>query len=216
MPRRPAAPARLAPACALLVLPLALLFVSDGAPARAEERPGLAELALLWAQGDYRAPLVCEIEGTAHRALRRIRIAPGPRAIGAPTDRMIFYDLEAPPDTRCVAPTGGEEPNVVGQLLLGFEGPARPDIADRDFRTALRREGGFTFPIKTGRVKVGPPDGELVEHDLAGGTVRVTLARPGTDGFRRLADFAGRRKLRLEIEGPEGLRLAFDLFQPGS
>lgn len=202
--RRPAA--LLAPVAAIL---LAAVVTSGQEPPR-----DLASLALLWAQGDYRAPIVCEIAGEAHRALRRVRIAAGPRHAARPTDRVLFFDLEAPPDTRCTDPTGGDEPNVVGQLVLAFEeGRGRPDTASYDFQSALRRDGGFRFAIKAGRLRVGPPGAELEEHDLGGGTLRLTRIEPGSDGFRRLADFGPRRKLRLEVEAPDAPRLAFDLVQ---
>ena len=197
------------------VLGLALAVLAWPALLRAQARPTLADLALLWIQGDYRAPIVCEIAGSAHVALRRVRITEGPRRVTRPTARVIFFDLEAPPDTQCTDPTGGEEPNVVGQLVLAFESghAVRSDTADYDFRSALRREGGFEFEIKAGRLRVGPPDGELVEHDLGGGTARVTTIRRGSDGFRHLAEFGPRRKLRLEVEAEGAPTLAFDLVQ---
>lgn len=198
----------------LLALGLALAALTPAAPLRAQARPTLADLALLWIRGDYRAPIVCEIAGRAHVALRRVRVTEGPRHGTRPTARVIFFDLEAPPDTHCTDPTGGEEPNVVGQLILAFEGGHdRPDTADYDFKSMLRREGGFAFAIKAGRLRVGPPDGELEEHDLRGGTARVTTIRRGTDGFRRLAEFGPRRKLRLEVEAEGAPTLAFDLVQ---
>lgn len=200
----------LVPTAALaLALPLATLATGAGAQGR-----DLAELALLWAQGEFRAPIVCTIAGDAHRALRRLRITAGPRHATRPTARVVIDDLEAPPDTRCTDPTGREEPNVVGQVVLTFErGHARPDTASYDFQSTLRREGGFVYVIKAGRLRLGPPGGALVEHDLAGGEARLHLVEPGSDAARRLAEFGPRRKLRLELDAPEAPELVFELVQ---
>lgn len=200
----------------LLLACLGLLLGRPASVPAQEGRPELRDLVLHWARGDYRAPIVCEIDGRAHRALRRVRITEGPRHPTRPTDRVIFFDLEAPPDTRCSSAIRGEEPNVIGQLLIAFEGGhRRPDIADRDFKTALQRKGGFRYAIKAGRLQLGPPGGELELHDLAGGQVRITRIERGSDTFRRLAEFGARRMLQLEVEAPGDLELRFDLVQVG-
>jgi hypothetical protein len=180
--------------------------------------PGLAELALDWIRGEYRAPLICEIEGLPHRALRRVLVSPAPRPVRAPSNRLTLFDLEAPGGTRCHDETGGEQPNAIGSLALTLEGRSRPDTAARDFQAALRREGGFEFRIRSGRLRLGAPGkkpGALREVDFKGGTADIREVKRGTDAFRRLADFGERRKLSLSLEAPDGTRLALDLVQFG-
>ena len=62
-------------------------------------RGGLATLALLWTQGEFRAPMICEIEGEPRRALRRITVKTGPQTATRALNRLTFRDLEAPPDS---------------------------------------------------------------------------------------------------------------------
>ncbi len=209
-PPRPSALAA-ALACAAAVL-------AAGAGAQGRGEPGLPELALGWTLGDWRAPLVCEIEGSAHRALRRVRITPGPRGAHRSMTRVAFFDLEAPPGTRCHDELGHDEPNVVGQLALTLEAHHRPDTAQHDFQEALRREGGFTFSIVSGRLHLGAADARpeaMPQVDFKGGTAEVRTVRRGTDTWRRLADFPAQRKVVMTLVAPEGTRLELDLIDLG-
>ena len=203
------------PAFALLILllPAAALAQAPGGPG-----PGMNELALGWVRGEYRAPLICEIEGVPYRALRRIMVGPGPRGSRTPTNRLTLFDLEAPKDTRCHDEMGGEQPNAIGSLALVLDVRARPDTAQRDFDLALRRDGGFEFQIRAGKLRLGAP-GEatsaLREVDFSGGTAEVRKVERGSDTFRRLAEFGDRRKLSLQLAAPDGTRLRLDLVQFG-
>jgi hypothetical protein len=133
-------------------------------------------------------------------------------------NRLTLFDLEAPEGTRCHDETGGEQPNAIGSLALVLDVRARPDTAQRDFQLALRREGGFEFQIRAGKLRVGVP-GEatstLRQIDFSGGTAQIRKIERGTDAFRRLAEFGQRRKLSLQLEAPDGTRLSFDLVQFG-
>lgn len=191
--------------CALALLAFAL-------PAAAAAQ-GLRDLAFAWAQGDFRAPLVCVIDGASRQALRRVRIHPAPRG-ALPSIRLTFYDLEAPAGTACSGVSSREEPNVIGSLVLTFEGRSQPDTGEVDFRNAMRRDGGFTFRIESGRLNVGPagdPVASLPGSDYAGGRARFRSAEPGSDAARRLASFGAQRQLQLELEAPGAPPLAFDL-----
>lgn len=193
----------------ILLLPAAALGQAPG-----DSIPDLNQLALEWIRGEYRAPLICEIDGVPYRALRRILVGPGPRTTRTPMNRLALYDLEAPKGTRCQDETGGEEPNAIGSLALVLDGHSRPDTAARDFELALRKQGGFQFRIRTGQLRVGPPGesaSKLRAVDFSGGTADVHKVERGSDAFRRLADFGPRRKLRLLLEAPDGTRLSFDL-----
>jgi hypothetical protein len=197
----------------ILLLPAAALGQTPGGAS-----PSLSYLALEWLRGEYRAPLICEIEGVPYRALRRILVSPTPRDARTPTNRLAFFDLEAPEGTHCHDETGGEQPNAIGSLALTLEGPSRPDTARRDFEVALRREGGFEFRIRTGRLRLGAagePASALPVVDFSGGTAGVHQVKRGSDAYRRLADFGQRRKLSLVLEAPDGTRLSFDLIQFG-
>ena len=197
----------------LLLLPAAALGQAPSGPV-----PGLNQLALEWIRGEYRAPLICEIEGVPYRALRRILVGPGPRSARTPMNRLTLFDLEAPEGTRCHDETGGEQPNAIGSLALVLDARARPDTAQRDFKVALRKQGGFEFQISTGRLRVGAPGDSasaLREVDFSGGTAEVRKVDRGSDAFRRLAEFGDRRKLSLRLEAADGTRLSFDLVQFG-
>jgi hypothetical protein len=133
-------------------------------------------------------------------------------------NRLAFFDLEAPEGTRCHDELGGEQPNAIGSVALVLDARARPDTAQRDFKLALRKEGGFEFQIRAGRLRLGPP-GEAVsalrEVDFSGGTADIRKVDRGSDAFRRLVEFGERRKLSLVLEAPDGTRLSFDLVQFG-
>ncbi len=191
---------------------LALLVLAPPAAAAAQ---GLRDLAFAWAQGDFRAPLVCVVDGAPRQALRRVRIYPAPRG-ALPSIRLTFYDLEAPAGTACSGVASGEEPNVIGNLVLDFEGRSQPDTGEVDFRNALRRDGGFRFRIESGYLRVGPagaPAASLARSDYAGGSVRLLAVPPGSDAARRLAGFGSVRQLQLELEAPAAPTLVFDLVE---
>ena len=177
---------------------------------------GVRELAFAWVQGDFRAPLTCTVDGAPRQALRRVRVHPGPREAVRPTQRVTFFDLEAPAGTRCASIAGQAEPNVAGTLELVWDGRTRPDTGEVDFRNTLRRDGGFTFKVESGSLRVGPTEagksGERV-MDFAGGTARFERVVPGSDAARRVAGFGGHRQLLLRIEAPGASALAFDLVE---
>jgi len=197
----------------ILLLPAAGLAQPQGG-----RSPGLNELALEWTRGEYRAPLICEIDGVPYRALRRVLVSPGPRRSRTPMNRLTLFDLEAPEGTRCHDEMGVVHPNAIGSLGLVLEVRSRPDTARRDFDAALRKEGGFEFQIRAGRLRMGAP-GEptttLREVDFSGGTADIRKVERGSDAFRRLAEFGQRRKLGLVLEAPDGTRLSLDLVQFG-
>jgi hypothetical protein len=200
---------RRARGCSLFLALAALI----GAGAAAQ---GVRELAFAWAQGDFRAPLTCLVDGAPRQALRRVRIHPGPRQAARPSLRITFYDLEAPPDTRCSSISGQPEPNVIGMLELLWDARTRPDTGEVDFRNQLRREGGFDFRIDSGRLRVGAVEagkpGERI-LDFAGGTARVEPVVPGSDAARRLAGLGGHRQLGLTVTPPGAPPLSFDLVE---
>jgi hypothetical protein len=176
---------------------------------------GVRDLAYAWVQGDFRAPLACVVNGASREALRRVRLHPAPRG-ALPSVRVTIYDLEAPTGTRCTGLASREEPNVIGGLELLFEGRTRPDTGEVDFRNALRRDGGFTFRIEKGKLRIGPagePATALANHDYAGGTARIRTVPPGSDAARRLAAFGPHRQLQLELDAPGAPALAFDLVE---
>lgn len=177
------------------------------------------DLALAWTLGDFRSPLLCEVEGSPFRVLRRVRISPR-RATGhRPTVRVQFYDLDSPGETRCYSEEGEPEQNLIGVLEIIHEARRdRTDLAEREFTELLRREGGFRFKIKTGVLRQGTPGvdpEDLALVDYSEGTLEVRQVERGQDAFRRLADFGDRRKLTLRIEAPDGTTLRFDLAQLG-
>ena len=192
---------------------LAWLFAAVALPSLAAAA-GLRDLVLDWALGDYRAPLVCVLDGTAREALRRVRIQPGHG--DRPSLRVTFYDLEAPSGIACGDVSGEPEPNVAGVVELVFEGRSRPDTGEVDFRNALRREGGFSFRVTTGHLRIGAagaPAAELETVDFADGTAEIRSVPPGSDAARRLSGFGGERQRELRLSAPSGRKLAFELVE---
>jgi len=192
----------------------ALLLVAAGVPLLAAGQE-LRDLALSWAQGDYRAPLVCVLDGTAREALRRVRIHPG-RASDRPSVRLTFHDLEAPPEIECSGVSGQPGPNVVGVLELVFEGRSRPDTGEVDFRNAMRRDGGFRFGVASGRLLIGAAGAttaEMEKVDFAGGEAFLRSVSPGSDTARRLAAFGAERQRELKLSAASGRELVFELVE---
>ena len=193
----------------------ALWLIAGGLPALASNQ-GVRELALAWALGDYRAPLVCVLDGAAHEALRHVRIAPGRPTDSPSALRLTFHDLDAPSGIACTGVAGEPEPNVVGTLELTFDGRSRPDTGDVDFRNALRREGGFRFRVATGHLRVGPagaPTAELADVDFAAGIAEIRSIPPTSDAARRLATFGSERQRELKLTAAEGPPLTFELVE---
>lgn len=205
----------------LLLPSLAALLLGGTLAATARAQLGGPEvdlnlLALQWTRGSWRAPLVCTIDGSARRGLRRVLVSPGPRHARPPTFRIQLFDLEIPAGTRCTDEAGRPQPNAEGTLYFHLLATSRPDIAQHDFQTLLRREGGFEFRIRRGRLRLADdlldtpgPNRRIV--DFGGGTARFALVKRGTDARRRLADFSDRRLMTLALESADGVRLDLDL-----
>ena len=196
---------------------LATLLLVAAPPAPAQAPPDENVLALLWSRGDFRAPLVCEIAGEAHRGFRRVLVEAGPPQVSPEVNQLRFYDLEVPAGSRCVTETRGPSPNVLGMLSFLRRGRSRPDTAQRDFTATLRRDGGYTYDVVGGKLRVGPSeDPEALRLvDFRGGQVQFEEIRRGTDAWRRVADLPASRRLKLSLEAPDGTRLEFDLVALG-
>lgn len=196
-----------------------LLVLLAAAPASAQRPldPTLGHLALSWLLGDWSEPIVCEVSGSPLRALRRVLVSPVPTPTGdAPTARVQFPDPDAPGATRCFSDLGGDEPRIEGTLVLGFEGRARPDTAQRDFQTDLRRNGGFDFRIRSGRLRIAgwaEGAGAPREVDFEGGTAQAREIRPGSDAARLVDELRGLRGVELTLESPGGERVLLHLVQ---
>lgn len=176
-------------------------------------------LALDWARGTFGAPLVCEVEGSPLRAVRRVTIAPETGSDRGPMDRIHFPDPEAPGATRCFSELGADEPLVSGALLISLPGRSRPDTARYDLESALKRQRGFDFDVREGKLAVrgwGPGQEEPTTVDFAGGVARLHLVQPGSDAERLLRSFTSKRKLVLSLEAKDGTVLRFHLFQVGA
>jgi hypothetical protein len=194
----------------------ALLCASPPARARA---PDLVDLVLGYARGSWRSPVLCTFGGVARRGLRRVLVVAGPPQSEQRVDRLTFFDLEAREAERCSTALGGEAPNVIGSLLLGYT-PLRPrsDTPERDFREALRA-GALALHVVGGRLRIGPtsaaPDA-LPQVDFAGGRAELAPVEPGSDAARVLRDFGPRRSVWLRLEAADGTRLELPLveFEP--
>lgn len=194
-----------------LAMALALALLMGLAPpivARAQSGgPDFNLRALDWARGRYASPLLCEMDGTAVRGVRRLLIAPGPRHVRPPVGRLVFVKLEVDPGARCFAEIGGDVPNIAGTLQIRHPSTAGSDLAARQFDIALRRERGFEYHIPEGHLVVQPlgaNPGPARRVDFRGGRVRLHIAGPGSDAERLLSDLPPGRRAVLELESREG------------
>jgi hypothetical protein len=201
-------------------VPLALvagcLAGSIGLRASAQGRdPDANLMALVWARGRYVSPMVCQVNGEPVRALRHVQIQPTPPSVPEKGMRVLFPDPEAAGATRCFSELGPDEPKIAGAVVLGRSGRSRPDTAQRDFQSALERDQGFDYGVRSGTLRLsGWTDGATVrEVDFTKGTARLRRVRPGSDEARVLADLAGDRALSLELEAGDGTKLFFPLVQ---
>jgi len=224
VPARPAPPplldARARPrstAFRPLLLGLAALALVAASAASAQPRgpgeAGLADLALVWALGEYAEPVICPLEQGPVRVARTLVIRPRRRAGHRPLDVVEVRPLELPEGVRgpCTNDLGAPEPEMRGVLRIGLSRHQRPDTAQRDFQQALRRDGGFGFEITGGHLEVQGENGGMRRVDLEGGTARLEVARRGTDAARLLADVGDRPKRVLTVEAADGDRFVFHL-----
>ncbi|MCC6640813.1 MAG: hypothetical protein IT386_06595 [Deltaproteobacteria bacterium] len=205
---------RLLPLCLLVVL-----GVGGGARAQtAGAAPDLNLLALDWARGHYGSPLVCDVGGSPVRAIRSVLISPAPSrdADRGPANRIQFPDPEARGATRCFSELGADEPLVDGALTVFLPGRSRPDTARYEFQAELRREEGFRFEIRAGKLSIkgwAPGESDPRVVDFTGGHARLRAVQHGSDSERLLRGFASKRKLTLDLEAPDGTTLHFPLFE---
>ncbi|MBW2396912.1 MAG: hypothetical protein JRG95_21910 [Deltaproteobacteria bacterium] len=187
------------------------------AAATAQPMPGgVSSLAVAWSRGEYRAPMICEIEGRPARALRRVVVQPGPPRGKRLTGKLVLFDLEAPPGTRCYGETGDDQPNLVGTLRFLLDGRTGSDTANHDFDEILRRKGGFQFDVISGSLRVGPAGvsgDELEPVTLGGSELWMEHVKRGSDEFRRLAEFPGRIKRVLVLTLADGRSWKFELVE---
>lgn len=191
-----------------------LLLAAAPGPAAAQPGPDVVDLMLAWTRGSFRAPVVCRFGDHTQQGVRRVLVVPGPRQSEQRVNRLQFVDLEAGGSERCTDVLGGEAPNVVGTLHLGYR-PRRPhsDTPDRDFELE-RRGDRVVLDVVSGKLRIGPasvPPTSLPEVEFAGGTAHFSEVAPGSDAARVLAAFGPRRRLRLALEAPDGTRLELPL-----
>ncbi len=194
---------------------LFLLWTCIPAPVLAQtDRSSLNDLALNWIQGEYVSPLICTIDGSPARGLRRLEIETSRSSGEAARGRIRFIDIEADEATRCVSELGSRAPNLIGAIEIRNISTKPRATAKRDFRSELKRNKGFDFNIVAGSLQVAEVrEGEDPTEDLnfRGGSVRIHLIRRGSDASRLLADVPSRRKILLEIKGPSGFDLRLPL-----
>lgn len=198
-------------------IPLAILvtLALAAAPMRnasAQTGSTLAHVALAWILGDYVAPIVCEIDGQPVRALRRVSVRPIVGE-GAPTVRLLFPDPEARGATRCFSELGPDEPQVAGALVLGSDLRGGTGTAQREFEQQRRREGGFDFPVRSGRLRIGGwgEGAQPRSVDFTGGTARIRTIEPGQDAARLAIELGAQRGLTAELVAPDGTKLFLPL-----
>jgi hypothetical protein len=176
--------------------------------------PDINSIALEWARGQYRAPMVCNFEAGPQRVLRRLLIAPGPMGELPTQDRLEFPDPEAPGVKRCFSELGSEEPYVAGGIAITLRERSRPDTASHDFDQTLRREHGFDFEVLSGRLKLGKfgaTNDPVKEVDFSHGKARLHMVEAGSDAAKLLSEFPNLPGLTLDLTSPDGTQLVFHL-----
>jgi hypothetical protein len=167
-------------------------------------------MALAWSMGIYKGPVLCPLPEGPRRIARTVSIQP-PRREG---HRLMFdakIDSLDVPGVRCTNELGEAEPDIVGAFRIALQGHARPDVARKDFQTAMKREGGFTFEVPSGFVEIREPDGAARRVGMAGGSAQLTRIPPGSDAARMIGDVGGKPRRTLTLEAPDGTRLVFQL-----
>ncbi len=188
-------------------------------PARAQSAgPTLNLMALSWIRGRYGEPLLCTVEGGSTDVMRPILISPGPRSAVPPVARIRFFGLESLQAARCTTELATEAKfDLEGLLYVHLDREVPVDMLEKEFRSLLKREQGFTFKIDSGRVELRrdpKPDGEKPPPeiiDFEGGSARFRLLGPNEDATRILKDFQNRRKMELEVTSREGRLLRFHI-----
>ncbi|MCP5069084.1 MAG: hypothetical protein GY946_21190 [bacterium] len=192
-------------------------FICVASAATAQPIPGgVSSLAVVWSRGEYRAPMICEIDGRPTRALRRVALLPGPPRGPRFTGKLMLFDLEAPPGTRCYGETGDDQPNLIGNIRFLFDGRTGSDTANHDFDEILRRKGGFEFKVIGGSLRTGSAGAskdDLEKVALDGSVLWLEEVKRGSDAYRRLAEFTGRAKRRLVVTVADGRSWSFDLVE---
>lgn len=178
--------------------------------------PDTVDFALSWARGGFASPIVCRFGEKAERGLRRVVIEPGPRTSEQRVVRVKFLDLAAAGAERCTDELGADEPNVAGTIYVTYD-PRRPrsDTPQRDFQLDLDR-GPIEYQIVRGLLRVGPggkAPASLPDTDFAGGTLRLSNVKPGSDDARRIADLPGARALKIEVAAKNGTAFAFPVVE---
>lgn len=203
---------KLAALCAIA----ASLAVSSASAQQGSGGPDIVDLALGWARGAFASPVVCRFDDKVERGIRRIVIAPGPRSVERRVDRINFVDLGASGGTRCLDELGAEEQNVVGTLFVTYTAKRpRSDTPQRDFDQEMK-SGPLAFSIVSGKLRVGSatlPSESLPEVDFEGGKLLLGPVEHGSDDARRLSEFEGERRLRLDAESPSGVRFQMPLVE---
>jgi hypothetical protein len=192
------------------------IIAALAATSAAAAEPDLVDLVLGWSRGSFRSPLLCTFDGETREGLRRVVIAAGPPQSERRVNRLTFFDVDAPTAQRCATTFGGDVPNVIGSLLIGYTSK-RPhsDTPKRDFDEELR-SGHLDFEIVEGRLRIGPvttPPKELAEHDFARGRARIAVIASGSDEARLMQEFGPSRRLRLTVEAPDGTRVELPLVE---
>ncbi len=199
----------------VFVLVFGLALSGKGQIPSSQREPTVADMALDWSRGRFASPLICELDGTLVRGLRRVLITPGPSHQRPRVNRIVFVDLEVDEASRCFGELAGDVPNVTGSIQIHLSSSRRSDTAQRDFRESLRRKRGFDFRIAAGGLKLQPvtqPPSPTRGVDFRGGTASLRTLEVGSDDSRLLAPFPSPRKLLLELSARDGTKLSFPLY----
>ncbi len=202
----------------LAVAPTLLAILLGVEPTAWAQDAPLDQMALAWSRGRFASPLVCEGPNGLEKTLRRIVVSPGARHRRPPENRIQLLGIEVEGAERCFATLGGDQPDVEGVLLFQYPSYGRPDLASHEFQSALRRDGGFEYRIRAGRLRIAAPDADdeaagVRQVDFAGGKLGVHAVRPGSDADRVLADFPGARKLTRRLAALDGTQLELHMIQ---
>jgi hypothetical protein len=201
---------------ALFTLLVGLPLLVAASVASAQAPPTLGEAITEWARGNWASPVFCKIGGQTVRGIRRVLIDPPQRPFPGRTELDVqFVDMDVDDAERCFDLVGTEIPNLTGKLKLRFNGTSHPETVRQDFERALKRDRGFVFSVRHGRVErqiVKPGENESSIISLKDTEAWIRRPAPGSDAAHALAEFESRRKLEIEISVPEGPSYVLPLF----
>jgi hypothetical protein len=154
-------------------------------------------------------------DGSRQELEEAIGIRVAPRRSGMPVVRLTFFGIDIPDAEKCFSVVDRRVPDRRGVLYVTYRSNRRQDMGLTDFRRTARK-GVLVYHIVGGQLRIREVGKEaeprVVRFEDRDYPLRIRAVMPHSDGDRLLAPYRDdhppgedpRRRIRLEIEGPEG------------